>query len=117
MTPRLDTPGVSPREAAALRADERALRALAAVAPGAGNARLVFRDDNGPKGGPAIRCTVTVTLPRRGQLHVAATGVSARLALDRALARLRRRLGRTAAAARDARRRPKKYYAARAVGG
>jgi len=114
MIRRLDMPGVSPREAAALRDDGRALRALAA-APDAGNARLVFRDDNGPKNGPAIGCTVTLTVPRRGQVHVAATAVSARLALDGALTRLRRRLSRRAAATRDARRRPKKYYAARAL--
>jgi len=115
MIRRLDMPGVSPREAAALRDDGRALRALAAAAPDAGNARLVLRDDNGPKNGPAIRCTVTLTVPPRGQVHVAATAVSARLALDGALTRLRRRLSRRAAAARDARRRPKKYYAARAL--
>jgi hypothetical protein len=47
-----------------------------------------------------------------GPVHVEGRAITARLALDGALTRLERRLARTAAVARDSRRRPKKYYAA-----
>ena len=106
--------GLPAREAAALRADARVADAMAALAP---DALIVVSDDNGPKGGPAVRCAVTVRLPRRGRVHVEARGVSGRAALDTALTRLRRRLVRAETAARAARRRPKKYYAARSVSG
>jgi ribosome-associated translation inhibitor RaiA len=55
---------------------------------------------------------VTVSVPHRGRVHVEGRAITARLALDGALTRLERRLARTAAVARDSRRRPKKYYAA-----
>ncbi|HTO11505.1 MAG TPA: hypothetical protein VMQ51_08025 [Candidatus Binatia bacterium] len=117
MSTRLEIRGVSRREAAALRADARIARALAALAPGAGRALVVLSDDNGPKGGPAVRCAVTVSVPRRGGVHVETRALSARLALAGALDRLRRRLVRTASTARAARRRPKKYYVARTLTG
>ena len=106
--------GLPAHEAAALRADARVAEAVAALAP---DARVVVSDDNGSKGGPAIRCAVTVRLPHRGRVHVEARSVTGQAALDGALTRLRRRLARTVTAARAARRRPKKYYAARAITG
>jgi hypothetical protein len=117
MSARLEFRGVSPQEAAAVRADARLVAALASLDHGARRARVVLSDDNGPKGGPAIRCRVTVSLPRRGEVHVETCGLSARGALAGALRRLRRRLRRTVAAAYAARRRPKKYYVARTLTG
>jgi hypothetical protein len=110
MSARLEIRGLPEREAAALRADAR----LAALEP---DARIVVSDDNGPKGGPAVRCAVTVGVPRRGRVHVESRAASGRAALEIALARLDRRLARAASTARAARRRPKKYYAARTLTG
>jgi hypothetical protein len=108
MTPRLEVHGVPAREAAGLRA--AALDALDRVRPPVSSARVALSDDNGPKGGPAMRCTLTVSVPHRGPIHVEARATSARLALAAALGKLDRRLGRTAALARASRRRPKKYF-------
>lgn len=74
--------------------------------------RVDFRDDNGPKGGPALRCALTARLPYRRPIRVEAVDVTARGAFDRALERLERRLERYRERPREARRRPKKYYVA-----
>ena len=117
MNARIDVLGLSPREAAALRADTATVGALAALARQGSSVRVAFTDDNGPKGGLDIRCTVTVGIPRRGRLYAEARATTPRLALRGALAHLERRLARAAAIVRASRRRPKKYYAARAVAG
>ena len=114
MSARLEIRGLPPREAAALRTDARVAGAVAALAP---DARVVVSDDNGPKGGPTVRCAVTVNVPRSGRVHVETRATSGRAALVGALSRLDRRLARAASAARAARRRPKKYYAARTLTG
>jgi ribosome-associated translation inhibitor RaiA len=72
-----------------------------------------FVDDNGPKGGPALRCALTVTLPARPALRAEASAETARLAFDSAMPALERKIERYRERARDLRRRPKKYYAAR----
>jgi ribosome-associated translation inhibitor RaiA len=93
---------------------ERRLRTvLAGLALGPVSVRVDFRDDNGPKGGRALRCTLTARLPRRRPLRVEAVDVKAHGALDQALERLERRIRRHRERTREARRRPKKYYAAR----
>lgn len=104
------------------RADGRAirasaagrLRALVASAPvRATSARATFSDEDGPKGGVALRCALEVRLPRRAAIHVEDVARTPRLALDGALARLERQLGRLVGTTRGLRRRPKKYFAAR----
>jgi hypothetical protein len=112
----LEIQGLPPQVAAALRADAR-LAAVLAPARGTTSARVAFTDENGPRGGPAIRCALTVSVPPRRLVHVETQAVSARLALDGVLGKLERRLARRAAAGGDARRRPKKYYVARALTG
>jgi ribosome-associated translation inhibitor RaiA len=112
----LEIQGLPPQAMTALRAEARVAAALAPVR-GALRARVAFIDENGPKGGPAIRCALTVTVPPRGVVHVETQAVNPRLALDGMLGKLERRLERRATARRDARRRPRKYYAARAVTG
>ncbi len=72
-----------------------------------------FVDDNGPKGGPANRCALTLRLPHRPPLHVEATAVAPHAAFDDAIDRLARQIDRYRARQRDERRRPKKYYAAK----
>jgi len=110
MSARVDVHGIPGRQAARLRAEAQA--ALLDVVPASSSAHVSFTDDNGPKGGPAIRCAMTLTVPRRRPVHVEAAATTPRLALSAALARLERRLGRMRSLARDSRRRPKKYYAA-----
>src|SRR4029450_13162982 len=75
-------------------------------------ARATFTDENGPKGGPAIRCALEVKQPRRPVVHVEAVAMTQRLAFDGALAKLERAVARRRETARDAKLRPKKYFAA-----
>lgn len=117
MSAQLEVRGLPPQAEAGLRADARLACVLAALARRPAHARVAITDENGAKGGPAMRCAVTVNVPSRGRVHVEAKAITARLALDIALRKLERRLAREAAIARDARRRPKKYYAARALTG
>ena len=86
---------------------------LAALAVRPTSAWATFTDENGPKGGRAIRCALEVRLPRRSAVHVEALATTARLAFDGALAKLERQLGRVRDTARELKRRPKKYFAAR----
>jgi len=72
-----------------------------------------FADENGPKGGPAARCSVTVDLPRRPELHADVAADSPRLAFEQAFAMLERQIERDRARRREERRRPKKYYLAK----
>jgi ribosome-associated translation inhibitor RaiA len=86
--------------------------ALARIRPAPLGVQVRFVDDNGPKGGVDTRCALTVRVPFRPLIRVEHMGQSARHAFDQALAVLGRQLERDEARARDARRRPKKYYAA-----
>jgi hypothetical protein len=86
--------------------------ALARLRPAPLGVQVRFVDDNGPKGGVDTRCALTVRVPFRPLIRVEHMGQSARHAFDQALAVLGRQLERDEARARDARRRPKKYYAA-----
>jgi ribosome-associated translation inhibitor RaiA len=72
----------------------------------------VFVDDNGPKGGPALRCALTVRVPRRPNIRVERSAETPRLAFDAALAILERQLERYREQDRDNKRHPKKYFAA-----
>jgi ribosome-associated translation inhibitor RaiA len=76
-------------------------------------ARVAFIDDNGPKGGRALRCAMTVRLPHRPTIRVEHSSTTVRLAFDGALARLERRLERVREIQREGQRHPKKYYAAK----
>jgi ribosome-associated translation inhibitor RaiA len=80
--------------------------------------QAVFFDDNGPKGGRAMRCALTVRLPYRPSIRVERSAVTPRLAFDAAFAVLERQLERYYERERDNKRHPKKYFAAsRAVAG
>ena len=83
------------------------------VAPVKGQAS--FFDDNGPKGGRAMRCALTVRLPFRPTIRVERSAVTPRLAFDAAFAVLERQLERYRERDRDSKRHPKKYFAARRV--
>jgi ribosome-associated translation inhibitor RaiA len=89
----------------------RAALALLKVAPITAQANFV--DDNGPKGGLALRCALMVQVPYRPAIRVEHTAATGRLAFDAAMAALERRLERYREEDRDSRRHPKKYYAAK----
>jgi len=101
--------GRDPLHGRATRLMTEALAKLA-VGPVKGQAR--FFDDNGPKGGPAIRCALTVRLPFRPSIRVERTAETPRLAFDGAFAALERQLKRYRERDRDSKRHPKKYFAA-----
>ena len=100
---------------AALRARGAKLMAgaLARLPVGPVGGEVAFFDDNGPKGGPAARCALTVRLPYRPGLRVERRAETPRLALAAAFPVLERRLARYRERDRDSKRHPKKYFAAR----
>jgi ribosome-associated translation inhibitor RaiA len=75
--------------------------------------QVAFFDENGPKGGRAMRCALTVRLPFRPSIRVERTAETPRLAFDAAFAVLERQLERYRERDRDNKRHPKKYFAAR----
>ena len=102
--------------------EDRALRTLVSgkVAASLGRlhvpattARVQFANETSAKGGPAARCSITVDLPRRPELHADITAESFRLAFEQAFAMLERQVERDRARRREERRRPKKYYLAK----
>ena len=101
--------------AAALRSRiaEHLTTALSRMGTEPATAHVTFFDDDGPKGGPAIRCAITIHLPHRPAIHVEHTTETARSAFDGAFAVLDRQLARDRERDRDRRRHPKKYYAAK----
>ena len=75
--------------------------------------RVWFVDENGPKGGIAIRCGINVDLPRRRPIHVEQRADAPRTAFDATINALERRIERERGRVRAERRRPKKYYLAK----
>jgi ribosome-associated translation inhibitor RaiA len=73
---------------------------------------VAFIDENGPKGGIDIRCTLAMEIPRRPSTHASALAENHRLAFDTAIEALERELTREGQRRRDAARRPKKYFVA-----
>jgi hypothetical protein len=78
-----------------------------------GTASVTFTDANGPKGGPATRCTLVVGIPGRGPLRIAELAASHDLAFTQSLAAFERKLTEQQDRRRDLARRPKKYFAAK----
>ena len=102
--------------------DDRALRTLvtgkisntlARLQVAATSVRVQFSDENGAKGGVDLRCSVTIDVPRRPELHADTVSHDARLAFEQAFAALERQIERDRERARVERRHPKKYYLAK----
>jgi ribosome-associated translation inhibitor RaiA len=74
---------------------------------------VTFFDENGPKGGPAIRCAFTVQVPYRPHLRAEDTAETSRTAFDGGFAKLERELERYRDRDRESKRRPKKYFTAK----
>lgn len=90
--------------------------ALAKLAVRPLRSEVAFVDDNGPKGGRAMRCALTVRVPHRPNVRVERSAETCRLAFDAAFAILERQLERYRERDRESKRHPKKYFAsARAV--
>jgi len=105
--------GLGNDAAVARRAQRALIAALRGLTVKPATAIAAFVDDDGPKGGPAIRCTLTVRLPFRPSLRAEHADLTRGAAFDGALERLERQLGRYRGRLRESHRRPKKYYAAR----
>ena len=92
----------------------RRLTSALARLPVAGvTAQAFLFDENGPKGGTDIRCTLTVRLPYRPSLRAERLAETHRRAFDEALEILERQLERYVERSRESRRRPKNYYVAK----
>jgi ribosome-associated translation inhibitor RaiA len=115
------TPQVSGLERGATlrgRAAKLMTGVVAKLVVGPVRSQVTFTDDNGPKGGRAMRCALTVRLPYRPTLRVERAAETPRLAFDAAFAVLLRQLERYRERDRENRRHPKKYFAAtRALAG
>jgi ribosome-associated translation inhibitor RaiA len=109
--------GLTERQATALHVVDRLGAILAPRGDAALAARLAVSDQNGPKGGVAIRCAIDARVTRWAPLHADARATSARAAVSDALGKLERRARRTVRMARDGRRRPKKYFVAAVANG
>ena len=111
--PAIQIRGVGPDTALHMRAATLLRRRLERLGTAPVSGRASFSDENGPKGGRAMRCTLTVRLPYRPTLRVERTDVDPRRAFDAAVAVLDRELKRYREVDRERRRHPKKYFAAR----
>jgi len=101
--------------AAALRAriDERMTAALEPIKFKPVSAQVAFFDDNGPKGGRAIRGAFTVRLPYRPALRLEHAAETPWLAFDGGFTALERLLERYRVRDPESRRHPKKYFVAK----
>jgi ribosome-associated translation inhibitor RaiA len=109
----IDIRGISADRALRAHVNTRLTAALARLAVKPVGAQVTVFDENGPKGGPAMRCALTVRLPYRPHLRVEDTAETARLAFDGSLAKLERELERYRDRDRESQRHPKKYYTAK----
>jgi hypothetical protein len=104
--------GISRDSKLAARIEKRLAGELRKVRTAPVTARVSFFDENGPKGGRAIRCALTVSLPRRPLYRVEEVAETQWLAFDRCFGSLRRRLTANRERSLKQTRYPKKYYAA-----
>lgn len=105
--------GIERDEALRTRVEKLMTDTLARVTVRPVRSQAAFFDDNGPKGGRAMRCALTVRLPYRPSIRVERSALTPRLAFDGAFAVLERQLERYYERDRDNKRHPKKYFAAR----
>jgi ribosome-associated translation inhibitor RaiA len=111
----IEIQGIARNRALRARVMDQMEEALGRLGVAPVTAHVTFTDDNGPKGGPDIRCGMTVKLPYKPAIRVEQVAETARLAFDGGFEALLRRLERYRERARDNRRHPKKYYAAKQV--
>jgi ribosome-associated translation inhibitor RaiA len=110
---RIGIGGIARDAALRARVTERVGATLATLKVKPVAAGVTFFDDNGPKGGVAMRCALTVRVPYRPTLRVEKTAQTRRVAFDEAVKALDRQLERYRERDRDSRRHPKKYFVAK----
>ena len=99
--------------ALASRIYQKIAATLERVDPPPTRAKIIFADENGPKGGVGIRCTIVNDMPRRRDFSVTELGDSYELAWDAAYEAFDSSITRDRARRRDLVRRPKKYFLAK----
>jgi ribosome-associated translation inhibitor RaiA len=77
------------------------------------NVYVQFSDENGSKGGVDTRCSLTLHLPHRRELHADTVAPDPRLAFEQAFDAVERQIERAKDRGRVERRHPKKYYLAK----
>jgi ribosome-associated translation inhibitor RaiA len=105
--------GIRPDTTLGARVSARLETVLAALRVSPISAKATFFDDDGPKGGPAIRCAISVRVPYRPLIRVEHISTTGHLAFEGAFATLERQLERYRERVRDIKRRPKKYFVAK----
>jgi ribosome-associated translation inhibitor RaiA len=110
---RVEVRGIPPERALYSRAVKRMHAALRLLGVTPVTAQVNFFDENGPKGGLAIRCALTVRLPYRPAVRVEHVAESPRLAFDGGFTKLERQLEEYREQHRDSQRHPKKYFVAK----
>lgn len=95
------------------RAARLMTEALAKLRVGPVKGQASFFDDNGPKGGQAMRCALTVRLPFRPSIRVERSAVTPRRAFEAAFTVLERQLERYRERDRDNKRHTEKHFLAR----
>ena len=97
----------------ATRVRAKIAQTLGRVDPPPTTAKVIFADDNGPKGGPGIRCTIVHDMPRRRDFSVSELGATEEIAWDAAFDALETSVTRDRNRRRELVRRPKKYFLAK----
>jgi hypothetical protein len=95
------------------RVRARVAEAVGRVVPPPTGAKIIFADENGPKGGVAIRCTIVHDMPKRRDFTEIGHGNTFEVAFDDAFAALETSIARDRGRRRESVRRPKKYYLAK----
>ena len=115
--PTIIVTGIARYRALAARVARELTTALASRRMRPTSVRADFSDEDGPNREAAIRCGLTVHLARRPPVHVEHVAETPHRAFETAVAALERAVERERGRARDSRRRPKKYYVAKLLGG
>ena len=97
----------------ATRIRKKIAEAIGRVDPRPTTAKVIFSDENGPKGGPGIRCTMVHDMPRRRDFSVTGLGATEEVAFDAAFDALETSINRDRDRRRELVRRPKKYFLAK----
>ncbi|HEV8532319.1 MAG TPA: HPF/RaiA family ribosome-associated protein [Methylomirabilota bacterium] len=110
---RVDIQGIERDQTLRARVGKLVAEALETLKVAPIRARVTFFDDDGPKGGLALRCAVDLRVPYRPAIHIEHVAATPRLAFDGVMAALERQLERYRERARENRRHPKKYFVAK----
>ena len=109
----IDIRGIPTDRALRSRITKQLTAALARLQVEPTGAQVTFFDENGPRGGVAMRCALTVRLPYRPHVRAEHVAETPRQAFDGSFATLGRELERYRERDRESKRYPKKYYTAR----